>query len=244
MMVVIIFSTAVWADFCWKSFSKTLAIVLALIGVFFTVGLIVHLVAPDSEERRQAKRIRTENLLADRAAFERNWQRRIKITEGILLLFCALLCVLCWTTLFRILALVPALLGVLFLIGLFASLTPMSDEKFEKQLAKAKARHEHAEARRAKFAIRRAERAKRQEERKKQQKPSSPAMKSFHSFVYWSVILCFFWFMHRSSLRKPDLIFCTIPVWYLIRAVYFFIRQKDQPKGLEAPFVLGPPPSR
>lgn len=34
MMVVIIFSTAVWADFCWKSFSKTLAIVLALIGVF------------------------------------------------------------------------------------------------------------------------------------------------------------------------------------------------------------------
>lgn len=197
----------------------------------------MHLVAPDSEERRQAKRIKIENLLADRAAFEKIWQRRIKITEGIFLLICVLLSFLCWTTQFRILTLVPALLGVFVLIGLFGRLAPMSEEKFEQRLAKARARYERIEARHAKLAIRRAEHAERLEERKKQQKPRSPAMESFHSFVYWSVILCFFWFKDRSSLGKPDLIFCTIPAWYLIRAGYFFIRQKDHPKGPEAPFV-------
>jgi len=242
-MVCIIFSIGVWADFCRRNFSKTLAVVLALIGAFITIGLILHLIAPDSEERRQAKRIRSENLLADRVAFEKNWQRRIKIAEGTIFLLCTLLAFVSWITSFKILAMVPVLLGVLFLFGLFANLTPMSDEKFEKQLAKAKARYERLEARRAKFVIRRAERAERLEERKKQQKPRSPAKESFHSFVYWSVILCFFWFKDRSSLGKPDLIFCTIPAWYLIRAIYFFIRQKDHPKGLEAPFVSGPPPS-
>jgi len=195
-MVCIIFSIGVWADFCRRNFSKTLAVVLALIGAFITIFLL-----------------------------------------------CTLLAFVSWITSFKILAMVPVLLGVLFLFGLFANLTPMSDEKFEKQLAKAKARYERLEARRAKFVIRRAERAERLEERKKQQKPRSPAKESFHSFVYWSVILCFFWFKDRSSLGKPDLIFCTIPAWYLIRAIYFFIRQKDHPKGLEAPFVSGPPPS-
>lgn len=240
MMVCIILSIGVWADFCRRNFSKTLAIVLALIGVFITIGLIVHLIASDCEERRQAKRIKTENLLADRAAFEKNWQRKIKIAEGIIFLFCVWLALFSWITSFKILAMMPLLLGVLFLFGLFANLTPMSDEKFEKQLAKAKARYERVEARRAKFALRRAERAERLEERNKQQKPSSPAMKSFHSLVYWSIILCFFWFKDRSSLGKPDLIFCTIPAWYLIRTVYFFIRQKDHPKGPEAPIVSEP----
>jgi hypothetical protein len=243
MMAFIIFSIGVWADFCWRVFSKTLAAVLALLGVFFTIVLIVHLIAPDNEERRQAQRIRTENLLADRAAIEKNWQRRIKITEGILLLFCTLLSVICWTTHLRILALVPALLGVLFLIGLFAKLGPMSEEKFEKQLARAKARHERTEARHDKFALRRAERAERQEERKKQQKPSSPSRKSFNSFIYWFVILCFFWFKDRSRLGKPDLVFCAIPAWYLIRTVYFFIRQKDHPKGPDVPCASVPQPS-
>ena len=243
MMVVIIFSIGVWADFCWRHLLKTLAVVLALIGVLFTIGLIVHLIAPDSEERRRAKRIKTKNLLADRAAFEKNWQRRIKIAEGIICLLCALLAFVSWITSFKILAMVPVLLGVLFLFGLFANLTPMSDDKFEKQLAKAKARYERVEACQVKFAIRRAERAERLEERKKQQKPRGPAMESFHSFVYWSVILCFFWFKDRSSLVKPDLIFCTIPAWYLIRSVYFFIRQKNHPNGLETPFVSEPPTS-
>jgi hypothetical protein len=242
-MVCFVFSIGVWAVYCWRGFSKTLAVVLALIGAFFTIGLIMHLIAPDSEERRQAKRIRTENLLADRVAFEKNWQRRIKIVEGTIFLFCTLLAFVSWITSFKILAMVPVLLGVLFLFGLSARLSPMSDEKFEKQLAKAKARHERVEARRAKFALRRVERAERLEERKKQQKPSSPATKSFHWFAYWSLMLCFFWFHDRSRLERPDLIFCTIPAWYLIRAIYFFIRQKDHPKGLEAPFVSGPPPS-
>lgn len=237
MMVFLIFSVWVWAEYCWRHFSKTLAVVLTLIGAFFTIGLMVHLIAPDSEERRQAKRIRTENLLSDRAAFEKNWQRRIKVAKGILFLFFALLAYVCWMSSFKILAMVPVLLGMLFLIRLFANLTPMSDEKFEKQLAKAKARHERTEARRAMFALRRAERAEQLEERKKQQKPSSPSRESFQSFVYWSLILCFFWFKDRSSLGKPDLIFCTIPAWYLIRMVYFFIRQKDHPKGPGAPFV-------
>jgi hypothetical protein len=243
MMLCIIFSTEAWAIFCWKSISKTIAVVLALLGVLFTIGLIVNLIAPDSDERRQANRMKTESLLADRAAFEKNWQRRIKIAEGVLLLFCALLAFVCWMTPFKMLAMVPALLGLLFLFGLFANLTPMGDEKFEKQLAKAKARHESAVARRARFAVRKVERAERLEERKKQRKLSSPAMKSFHSFVYWSALLCFFWFQDRSSWGRPDLIFCAVPAWYLIRAVYFSIRQKDHPKGLEVPLVSEPPTS-
>jgi Flp pilus assembly protein TadB len=237
MMIIIIFSSVVWADFCRRHFSKTLAVLPTLIGALFTIVLIGSLIYPDSEERRYAKRTRVENLLANRSAFEKNWQRRIKVAKSILFLFCALLSFVSWMSSFKILAIVPAFLGMLFLIRLFANLTPMSEEKFEKQLAKAKARQERIEARRAKLSMRRDERSEHLEEQKKQQKPSSPAMKSFYSFVYSSLMLCFFWFQDRSRYGKPDLIFCAVPACYLIRAVYFFIRQKDHPKGTEDPIV-------
>jgi hypothetical protein len=223
----------------WKDHSRMWAVLNAILGLFFLLVIWKDRIFPNSEARKQERRVRTENLFADRDAFEKSWQRRIKITEGIILLFCALLAVVCWMTSFKILAIVPALLGALFLIGLFASLTPMSDEKFEKHLAKAKARHERTEARRAEFAARRAERAERLAERKKQQTPGSVAAESFSSFVYWSVMACVFWFPNRSTWERPDLVFCAMPAWYLIRAIYFFIRQQDRPKGPDAPLMPG-----
>jgi hypothetical protein len=242
-MAVFPFSLGVFAYSCWMHLSKTLAVILAIIGLLFTVVLIARVVAPDSEERRQAQRLRTEKFLADRDAFEKNWQRRIKIAEAILVAFFALLAFACWMTPFKILAVVPALLGAFFLIGMLANLTPMSDEKYEKQLAKTKARYEKAYARRAELDKRRADRKERMEERKKQRKPSSPATDNFSSFMYWSAMICIFWFQDRSSLGKPDLVFLTLPAWYLARGVYFFIRQKGHPGGPEIPFAPEPPAS-
>jgi hypothetical protein len=224
----------------WIHHSKIWAALNVLLGFFILFVVWKDRLFPNNEERKLAKRAKIERLFADRAAFEKSWQRRIKISERILLLICALLAVACWMTLFKALAIVPALLGVLFLIGLFARLAPMSDEKFEEELAKAKARYERAEARRARYAVRRAEQAKRLEELKRRQKTSNSATGSLSSFVYWSLMLCVFGFNDRSHLTKPDLVFCAMPAWFLIRALYFFIRQAKTPTGPSAPSASEP----
>jgi hypothetical protein len=221
----------------WNHHSRIWAVLNAFLGLFLLLVIWKDRLFPNIEDRRRARRARAENLLADRAAFEKSWQRRIKATEGILVLFCALLAFLFWLSFFKILAVVPGLLAVLFLVGLFVSLTPMSDEKFEKHLARAKARHEHNEARRAYYADRRAERAERLKELKKQQKPSYPAADSLSSFLYWSVMACVFWLPNRSTWERPDLVFLAMPAWFLIRAIYFFIRQRVRPKGPDTPLM-------
>jgi hypothetical protein len=221
----------------WRQHSRIWAVLNALLGLFFMLVIWKDRLFPNIEERRQARRARAEKLLADRAAFEKSWQRRIKTTEGILVLFCALLAFLFWLSFFKYLAVVPGLLAVLFFVGLFARLTPMSDEKFEKHLAKAKARHEHIEARRAYYANRRAERAQRMEELKKRPKPSNPMADSLSSFVYWSVMACVFWLPNRSTWERPDLAFLAMPAWYLIRTIYFFIRKQNPPEGPDTPLM-------
>jgi hypothetical protein len=222
----------------WKHHSRIWAILNAFIGLLLLLAIWRDRIFPDHEKRREARRARVgtkfEKLFADREAFEKSWERRIKITVAILLPVWIFLAVACWWTPFKILAILPALFALVFLIGLFAQLTPMSDEKFEAEMAKAKTRNAQVEARRAKFAARRAMRAERREERKKEQGPSRPTAANFYSFVYWSVLLCVFGLQDRSQLERPDLVFCAIPAWYLIRALYFQIRQHKHPRGPDA----------
>jgi hypothetical protein len=229
----------------WGHHSKIWAALDVFLGAFLLFVIWKDRIFPDSDARRQERRAKVrakfENLCADRDAFEKDWESRVKIGEGIILLLCAILAVFCWITLSKMLAIVPALFGALFLIGLFATLTPMSDEKFEKELAEAKARFAHVEARRAKFDARRAKRAERREERKNGQKPSRPSWDNFASFIYLSAMLCFFWFKDRPHLERPDVVFCALPAWYLIRAVYFLIREQSQPRGPDVPLVSESP---
>jgi hypothetical protein len=233
---VAIFASAVAIGF-WREHSSAWAVLNLLLGLFLLLALWKDRLFPEREGRRQARRAKAEKLFADRDAFEKSWERRIKITEGIILLFCALLAGLFWTTSFKLLAILPALFALLFLIGLFATLTPLSDEKFEGQLAKAKARFERAETRRAFYAARRAGRAERMEERKRRPKPSDRSAESLSSFVYWSLMLGVLGFQDRSRLEKPDLVFCAMPLWYLIRAAYFHMRQSRPPQGPDAPLT-------
>jgi len=238
-MLLVLLTLLLAIDF-WLHHSRIWAILSSLLGLLLMTIIWKDRLFPHNEEREQAKRARIEKLFADRTAFEESWQRRTKIGEGILLLICALLTVVCWITSSKILATVPALLAALFLIGLFGRLIPMSDEKFEDALAKAKARNERSEARRAKYAARRAERAERLEGRNKRQKASNPSAESFSSFVYWSLMICIFALRDRSSLEKPDLVFCAMPAWYLLRALYFFFLQAKTPKGPAAPSASEP----
>jgi len=234
-----------WSTICWTRYSRALAVILALLGVPFAVALLTNLIVPDSEERRQARRARTETRLADRAVFEKRWRRGIRIVVGTFVLILALVATVCWRMYSKSFVVLPMLwgLGILALpclILLFTKHIPMSDEKYEEQLAQAKARYERVKARSAEFARRKAERAERLEERKKQQQPSNPSANSFHSFVYWSVMLCIFWFSDRSRWRKPDLVFLAMPAWYLIRAIYFHLRPTKYPQGPDAPFTSEP----
>jgi len=226
---------------CWTSYSKVLSVILALLAMPIAIVLLKSVIAPTSEERQLTRRARTEILLADRDLFERSWQRRIKVTEGIFVLFCALMAIVCWSNSFRTMATLLALLGAFFLIGTFATLIPMSDEKFEERLAKAKALHERAQARRARFAARRLERAEKLETQKNGKKRDSRSQESFSAFISSSLLICLFWFQDRSALERPDLVFLAMPAWFLIRAIYFFIRERKHPMGPDAPFASEPP---
>jgi hypothetical protein len=113
----------------------------------------------------------------------------------------------------------------------------MSDEKFERRLAKAKARDAQFESRRAEFAARRARRAERRTERKKELRPSRPAADNFSLFIYWAVMLCIIGVQDRSQLKRPDLVFCALPAWYLFRSLYFLTRPPKHPDGPDAPLI-------
>jgi hypothetical protein len=221
----------------WMGHSRIWAVLDAIFGAILLLAIWKDRIFPDDEKRREKRRARVANLFADRDAFEKDWERSVKIGEGIVLLLCASLAVLCWITFSKALAILPALLGLMFLVGLFAQLTPLSDEKFEMELAEAKTRYARTEARRAEFAARRARRAERREERKNGQRPSRPSADNFFAFFYWCVLLCVFGFQDRSRLEKPDLVFCALPAWYLMRAFYFWIQEHNRPKGPDAPLV-------
>ena len=240
-LIAIVLISISSAAIYWAGHSIVLTIILAVLGVSFGTVFVKKLVAPESEEQRLARRAAPKTLLADRDAFERSWQRKIKITEGFLILLCASLTAFCWSKSVRSLAIVPALLGLFFLIGIFGTLIPMSDEKFEERLAKAKARQQRAEARHARFANRKREREQQLEERKKRPKPNSQAEENFSTFVSLSVIIGIFWFQGRSHLGRPDLVFLALPTWYLIRSIYFFIRQAKHPKGPDGPVAASEP---
>ncbi len=228
----------------WRQHSRIWALLNAFLGLFFLLIIWKDRIFADSEPRKREGRVRAENLLTDRDALEKSWRRQTKVVVGIFVLFFALIATVCWRMYSKSFLVLPilwalAILELPCLILLFAKQIPMSDEKFEKHLAKARARHERIEARRTYYATRRAERGERLAERKKQQQPSNPLTDSFSSFVYWSVMLCIFWFQDRSRLERADLVFCAMPVWFLIRTLYFFIRQHNHPKGPDAPLMPG-----
>jgi hypothetical protein len=225
----------------WRGHSRIWAALNAFLGAIFLLAMWKDRISPENEERKEKRRAKAEELFADREAFEKNWQRRVKIGEGIILLLCVSLVIACWMTSFKLLAILPGLVGALFLIGLFADLTPMSDEKFEEALAKAKDRYARVEARRAEFDARRARRAEQREERKRNPRRSRSSAGNFSQFVYWSVLLCVFGIQGRTNLERPDLVFCALPAWYLFRALYFFIREQNGPKGPDAPLVSESP---
>jgi hypothetical protein len=229
------------ADF-WKRHSRIWAAINAIVGLLILFAIWNRRSHSNSEQRWQAKWTRTDNLLSDRAAFEKSWQRQFKIVVGISVLLFPLIAVVCWRAYSNSFLVLPILwgLGILelpCLILLFAKQIPMSDEKYVQQLAKAKALHERAAARRAEFTTRRAARAERLAELKGRQKPSRPSAESFSSFVYWSVLICIFGFQDRHRLEKPDLVFLALPAWYLILAIYFSIRERNHPKGPDGPLV-------
>lgn len=242
-IAVVLFGMWSWSYILWTWNLKGLAVVLALLGAPFAFAFLVTLIAPDNEERRLARRARIENLLVDRDAFEKSWERRIQVGEGMLVLIFASLAALGWMTSFRTLSIVPALLGAFFLYGIFHVPTRMADEKYERELVKAKARFERTNARRALYAARRAERALRREERIKQQKTTSRAAQSFSSFFGCSLMFCFLYFQDRPQLDAPDLVFLAIPAWPLIQAIYYSIRPTKPPAGPGAPSASGPPTS-
>jgi hypothetical protein len=229
----------------WGHHSKIWVALDVFLGAFLLFAIWKEHLFPNYEDRRQARRAKVrakyENLFTDREAFEKDWQRKVKIGEGIILLLCVSLVIACWMTSFKLLAILPGLAGALFLIGLFADLTTISDEKYEEELAKAKVRYARVEARRAKFDARRARRAEQREERKKNPRPSRSSADNFSSFIYLSVMLCFFWFKDRPHLERPDVVFCALPAWYLIRAVYFLIREQNRPNGPDAPLISDSP---
>jgi len=225
----------------WKQHSRIWALLDASAALFLLLEAWKERVFPVRENREQERLAKAESLFADREAFEKSWQRRIKTAEAVLLLLCALLAVACWTASFKIFAIVPALLAVLFLIGFFAELAPMSDEKFETELAKAKARFARIEARRAESAARRARRAKLQEESGQRPKPSRTSADGLSPLVFWLVVIGVVALQSRSHLERPDLAFCAIPAWYLIRALYFLARQQNRPQGPDAPLRSGSP---
>jgi hypothetical protein len=244
-VVVLLLVVLAAADF-WRHNSKLWAVLNAIVGLFFLLVIWKNRLSPHSEERRLARRAKTEDLLADRNAFEKSWQRRIKIVVGIFALLFVLIAVICWRMYSNSLFVLPliwvlAILELPCLILLFKKQIPMSDEAYEAELAKAKARCERVEARRAKLAARRAKSAERLEEQKRQRKPNSPAAESFMSFVYWSVMVAVLGFHDRPNLEKPDLVFCAMPAWHLLRAIYFFIRQQNHPKGPDAPLMSHAP---
>jgi len=224
----------------WLLHPRVLAVLGLLLGLLVLTAIWRFRLVPRSEEWVKAKRAKREALFVDRTAFEEDWQRRTKIGEGILLFIFVLLAVFFFMASSKILAFIFAAFAALFLVGLFARLTPMSDEKFEKELAKAKALYERAEDLRANNAVRRAEGAKRTEKRNEQQENADPVTGNFSSFFYWSLMLCVFGFQDRSSLTKPDLVFCAMPAWFLIRAFYFFIWQANTPTGPSAPSASEP----
>ncbi|HTB97570.1 MAG TPA: hypothetical protein VK716_11215 [Terracidiphilus sp.] len=227
----------------WRQHSGIWTVLNAFLGLFLLLVVWRDRIFSNSEERWQAKRAKTQNLLANRTAFEKSWQLRIKIVAGIFALLFALVAVVCWRNYSSSFVVLPILLGLGILelpslILLLAKQTPMSNEKFEQELARAKALYERTEAQHTKYAARRAGRTKRLEEQKQGQRASNPSASSFYLFIYWSVMLCVD-FQRWHPLRKPDLVFCAIPAWFLVRAIYFLFRQRNSPKGPNATLVPG-----
>lgn len=241
-VLIILLGGFVIAGF-WKQHSRIWTVLNAFLGLFFLLALWKDRIYSNSEERWQARRAKTQNLLANRAAFEKGWQLRIKIVAGIFAPLFALVAAVCWRNYSRSFVVLPILLGLGILelpclILLFTKQAPMSNERFEEELAKATAQYERAEASHSKYAARRTGRAKRLQEQKQGQKVSDPSASSFYLFIYWSVMLSVD-FQSWHQLTKPDMVFCAIPAWFLIRAIYFLFRQRNYPKGPNATLVPG-----
>ena len=227
----------------WRQHSRIWALLNAFLGLFFLLIIWKDRIFADSEPRKREGRVRAENLPpSGRARKElaaanqgRGWD------------FCSVFRSNCHSLLenvFQVFSRFADPLG----IGNFGIAVPdpsfckaNSHERREVREALGQSQGSPRTHRSPPHLLRHSQsrRGERLAERKKQQQPSNPLTDSFSSFVYWSVMLCIFWFQDRSRLERADLVFCAMPVWFLIRTLYFFIRQHNHPKGPDAPLMPG-----